>query len=418
MTVDGEPAPGVLHGAVEDELGVDVRELDPAELGDRCLRLRRERDRLEVAIARSDAELESSRSFVRLGSHAKASQWLSAQTGLPAKAARAAFRRARRLALLPGLQAAVIAGVVSMWHAGVLVDEASSPARVRALRDGLDGLLSSAAEHPRVFLTAVRRWAEEHFTAEVEANAVAVEDARTVSVGRDDSGAVTGRFSLHPVWGTAFATKLAQIERQMFEADWARAHTVHGTSTRFEHLGRSAEQRRADAMVEMALRAEAAEPGGTARRPLVSILSGFDGLRDRISEIEDGTYLTTDQTLRALRVADFEWAVQAPDGRVEISERSRLFRGATRRAVEVRDRWCTQAGCDLPPERCDIDHTVPHAAGGPTTQANGRLRCPPEHHGRRATPDTRPQPWEHAEADWDTLAAQRQAVIDQLPRTA
>jgi hypothetical protein len=267
-------------------------------------------------------------------------------------------------------------------------------------------------------MTAVRRWAEEHFAAQVEAKALAVEDARAVSVGRDDSGAVTGRFSLHPVWGTAFATKLAQIEREMFAADWARAHAVHGASTRFEHLTRTAEQRRADAMVEMALRAEAAEPGAAARRPLVTILSGFDGLRDRISEIEDGTYLTTDQALRALRVADFERAVQTPDGRVEVSERARLFRGATRRAVEIRDRWCTRPGCDLPPERCDVDHTVPYAAGGPTTQANGRLRCPPQHDGRRAAPQSRPQPWEHAEADWDALADQRRAVISRLERTA
>ena len=42
--------------------------------------------------------------------------------------------------------------------------------------------------------------------------------------------------------------------------------------------------------------------------------------------------------------------------------RRRFFRGALRRAIEVRDRRCTHpSGCDVPAERCDIDHIVPLA---------------------------------------------------------
>ena len=33
------------------------------------------------------------------------------------------------------------------------------------------------------------------------------------------------------------------------------------------------------------------------------------------------------------------------------------------------------AGCDVPYERCDIDHIDPYHHGGATTQGNGRLRC-------------------------------------------
>jgi hypothetical protein len=72
------------------------------------------------------------------------------------------------------------------------------------------------------------------------------------------------------------------------------------------------------------------------------------------------------------------------------------------RAVElkgVRDRYCTDPGCHVPADDCDVDHVIPYADGGPTTQENGRLRCPQRHRGRR-----RSQPWlaeEHEPAEPD-----------------
>jgi 5-methylcytosine-specific restriction endonuclease McrA len=73
--------------------------------------------------------------------------------------------------------------------------------------------------------------------------------------------------------------------------------------------------------------------------------------------------------------AYFERAVFAPGRRVEVSPTTRLFSGATRRAVEVRDRACTHPYCDRPAEASQIDHIVPYAAGGATTQENGRVLC-------------------------------------------
>ncbi|MHB1547555.1 MAG: HNH endonuclease signature motif containing protein, partial [Acidimicrobiales bacterium] len=40
-----------------------------------------------------------------------------------------------------------------------------------------------------------------------------------------------------------------------------------------------------------------------------------------------------------------------------------------------RDRTCTHPTCEVSAERCQVDHIVPWAAGGPTTQENGRLLC-------------------------------------------
>jgi hypothetical protein len=43
--------------------------------------------------------------------------------------------------------------------------------------------------------------------------------------------------------------------------------------------------------------------------------------------------------------------------------------------VRCRDLTCRFPGCDRPAARTDIDHTVPHAAGGPTQAANLKCLC-------------------------------------------
>jgi hypothetical protein len=108
----------------------------------------------------------------------------------------------------------------------------------------------------------------------------------------------------------------------------------------------------------------------------------------RLCELADGTVITPGEALAVLQLGDIERAVHEAPDRVRVSERTRLFRGAERRAVEIRDRYCTYPGCHVPAESCDVDHVIPYADGGPTTQENGRLRCTRHHPGRR-----RYQPW-------------------------
>ncbi len=415
-----EPEPGQLSDAIGSELAVDDAELSAAQLGARSLRLRCQVDGLLVAIARTDAEFEKRRAFRDLDpTCTKASQWLAKQTRVPVDQARAAFRRARRLALLPALQAAVIGGLISFWHATAMTKVASSPARIRRLRADVDVLVVAARElSADRFDTRLRMWIEEHFAAEAESEAQAAEDSRAASVGRNASSQPTLSARLHPVDGTAVLTQLSRIEHELFEAEWTVAKAVHGDQTRFEHLPRTAEQRRADALVEMARRADAATPGAPTRRPLVTLLVGFDAVRSRVAEIEDGTHLTTNQALRAMTVSDLERAALGQDDRIAVSHKARLFRGAERRAVEIRDQTCTEDGCDARPDECDVDHVVRYEDDGPTEQGNGRLRCCEHHEGRRRAPEIRPLPWDHVEDDWDTLESERAAVDETWRRSA
>ena len=68
------------------------------------------------------------------------------------------------------------------------------------------------------------------------------------------------------------------------------------------------------------------------------------------------------------------------DGKFTViaTSKRRTFTGALRRAIEVRDRHCQHpSGCDTPAEQCDVNHIVPAARGGPTSQFDGNIECEP-----------------------------------------
>jgi hypothetical protein len=77
-----------------------------------------------------------------------------------------------------------------------------------------------------------------------------------------------------------------------------------------------------------------------------------------------------------LAEADIERIVFGPKGRViDVGRRRRLFRGADRRAILVRDRTCYHPYCDEPAVNCEADHIQPNSCDGDTLQDNGRPAC-------------------------------------------
>jgi hypothetical protein len=70
----------------------------------------------------------------------------------------------------------------------------------------------------------------------------------------------------------------------------------------------------------------------------------------------------------------------------DVSVTQRLFTGATRRSVEVRDQECFHATCEEPAETCQVDHIEPYAMGGLTTVDNGRVACGFHNRSRHRSP--------------------------------
>ncbi len=118
-------------------------------------------------------------------------------------------------------------------------------------------------------------------------------------------------------------------------------------------------------------------PAGSRKpEPLFTVFVGYETFAGRICELANGTVVSPGSLGRWLDGAWVERVVFDGPNRIRnVGARRRLFTGATKRAVELRDRECFHESCDTPAEACQIDHVQPWAAGGPTVEDNGRAAC-------------------------------------------
>jgi hypothetical protein len=263
------------------------------------------------------------------------------------------------------------------------------------------------------FVSATAYWRQLGDPDGTDRDAESRRSRRDAYLVRSFSGTWLGQMTLDPVSGAIVAGELERLEQVAFEADWAGARERLGREPMLSDLDRTPGQRRADALVEMATRSRTTPPDGRKPAPLFTVLVGWETLHGRLCQLEDGTVVPPGSlrswldradleravctpegrvemgataTLAELTTADLERAVFTPITRAEVTPTSRLFTGATRRAIEVRDRECTHPFCDVPAASCQIDHIQPWAAGGPTTQDNGRLLCGPHNRMRNQRP--------------------------------
>ena len=116
--------------------------------------------------------------------------------------------------------------------------------------------------------------------------------------------------------------------------------------------------------------------GARLPEPLFSVLVGYETFGGRICELANRAVVAPADVARWMGEAWVERVVFDGPSRVkDVGVRRRVFAGASRRAVQVRDKECFHEYCEAPAEDCEIDHVVPWAAGGPTTEANGRVAC-------------------------------------------
>jgi hypothetical protein len=190
-------------------------------------------------------------------------------------------------------------------------------------------------------------------------------EAARLSVSSTLDGTVVLDAVLDPISGEIVGDEIHRLERELHLAD------------RSDGTIRTAAQRRAAALVEMASRSRTAPADGRRPRPLFTVLVGDESV-DRLCELTGGAVLTPNELARWAGDADLETVLfDGPSTVISVSRR-RTFSGALRRAVQVRDRRCQhRSGCDERSDRCDVDHIVPHAESGPTSQFNGKLECPP-----------------------------------------
>ena len=288
------------------------------------------------------------------------------------------LRRARKLATMPHTAAAVLAGSLSLDHVDVL-GRANQPWRAAVFTDHEKTLVDECAKlrfsHA---IKAVDYWCQRADAMAAEDGAERRRESAHLYASTTLDSVVVLNGVLDPIGGAIVTGELKRLERDLNLADEC------------DGIVRTASQRRAAALVEMATRS-ATPADGRRPRPLFTVLLG-DASFSRMCELASGTVTTPGQLVPHLADAELETILfDGPSTVVSVSNR-RTFCGALRRAIQVRDRHCQHPSeCDVAADDCDVDHIIPWPAGGQTSQFNGRLECPThnrhsDRHDHGATP--------------------------------
>ncbi len=383
QVVASEEAVAELARAIDGLQALELHDLSDDDLSRLVVELEVQRSRLG-GVGAAVVRVFDRRGRWALEGAKSAAAWIAHRCRLPLAAARKATRMGRRLRDLPATRAALEAGEITEAHAERLVRAATRKRRAALARDE-EMLVGQAKELSFAeFHKAVTYWEQLADPDGVEDAADAEEAGRWFHLSPSLGGSWVMDGQADPIRGTIIHNVLSPIERELFEADWAEAKAKYGDDVTVDLLARTPAQRRLDALVEMARRAATAPKDGKRPRPLFTVLVDYPTVSGRVCELANGTPVTPGGLVPWLTAAEVERVVFDGSSRViDIGARQRFFRGATRRAVEVRDRVCWHPTCEEPAERCDIDHIVRFEHGGPTVQANGRPACPPHNEGRR-----------------------------------
>lgn len=370
---------------------VDLDTLSGEELSGHVIAMQRLRGRLEAADAHTISRWHAEQTWRVDGAKTPAA-WLSWKLHLPIGEARRRVRHARVCRDHPAIARAWAGGKIDRAHISTLLGVRTART-ASAFEADHEELLEVACT--RGFVEFKRRCDLWEMTVDpdgAEQGADADRAAREVHLNQSFGGMWFGKLTLDPISGDIVAGTLSAIEQELFDTEWAELKARLGRDPLATDLDRTPAQRRADALVEMATRARTAPADGRRPAPLFTVVVGLESFVGPVLELFNRTVVSPGTAATWLTRADIERIVFASPSRViDVGAQRRLFTGALRRAIEVRDRTCYHPTCDEPPDRPQIDHIRQASDGGPTTQTNGRLACGVHNRWRNTHPDLEPE---------------------------
>jgi hypothetical protein len=356
-----------LAAAVE-ELGEDeIGGLSDAALGEELIALRRHIDRLEYEFSRRLFRFDRARGYASEGATSAVS-WLRVQCRLFGQAAAQRVEVARKLPELPQTERALRDGEIGFQHVAVIARSAEEVG-VAAVRDVEATLVEAAQKLDPGRLRIVTR----HLRHCLDP------DGSLRSANQDHA-----RRRLH----------LSQTLDGMFVLDGmldaeggALLRTaINALDTPASGDGRTASQRRADALIELATRQlqRGDLPAVAGQRPHLT-LTAQTATVQRVPGAPAGELSwagpVAAETVRRL-ACDAAVTRVTLDGKgqpLDVGRTARSIPAPMRRALIVRDRGCRFPGCDRPPEWTDGHHLRHWVDGGPTALSNLVLLCRPHH---------------------------------------
>ncbi len=330
-------------------------------------------------------------------------------------------RQADTLVALPLLADGVRAGRIPLAHVDALARitaSAGAGATAALATPELQTELASLAErHPvTVFASAAARLLAASDPHEVERGIAAQRRARYLHLSRQPDGTYL-RGRLDNLSGEVLRVAMASV-RQAPDADRDRgradADALVALAERAISGMAGIRPRRAEAnglpTPDPEQDAADARVSGVANRPTLSLLvpaetfAELDAARRRCQEsstekatdagvdldarvappatLDDGSPVALSQLARMLCDSEIGRMVMSAEGLpLDVGRTQRLYSGAQRRAVIVRDRQCSWNGCEVPAAHCEVHHIRWwDRHGGGTSVENGLLVCSHHHH--------------------------------------
>lgn len=375
----GEEVGGVseLHSALDDLAALDLAAMSDDAVLDLLGELSVVANRV-AAVLTSAARVADRREAYRRDGAVSMRAWLRGSCRLAPGEATAIVSSGRRLEQLPAVAAAFAEGAITAAHVRVITEEVTD-ARVRAAADtGIDvaetdAILAGLARRtaPRDTAEGVARW-----VAGVDPDGTlrdAADPRRHLTLTKGSDGRVYVRGELDAEGGEVLHTALAA--------------EMNGDRPADDRRGSG--ERQGEAVVRLARRALDRDelPAVRGERPHVRVTIDWQALcAERGAPGVSGGTLgwagpVCPETARRLACdASVVRMITGPDGLpLDVGRALRTATTAVRRAVELRDGHCVFAGCDAPPEWCDVHHVVHWAHGGPTSCDNGALLCERHH---------------------------------------
>jgi hypothetical protein len=363
-----------LAAAIDDLESRDLDGVGASALDGEVAELVRQRSRLEAIEAQVLGRWDASQEWRASGARSAAA-CLAWRTRLPLQECGRRLRVARALRALPKVAAAWVAGRIDAAHVHALL-RVKNPRTEAAFEEAHEHLVDLAeTERFSDFQRDVDMWRD--LADQDGAERRDADDLACRQLHFNESGGLWfGRLTCDPVSGEILETALREIEDELYRADRAEARARLGREPLACDLRRSRAQRRHDALIEMATRSKTAPRDGRRPRPLFAVVVGRAAL-DQVIELWTRRHVTNPAAAaRWLADADLERILFDGQGRVlDVGRRRRFYRGALRRAIEVRDRTCFHPTCDEVPRWPQVDHEEEWSQGGETTQENGRLGC-------------------------------------------
>lgn len=372
---------GVLHRAIDDLADQDPSSLSDAEVHELTIGLARARVRVDGVLMAALDVWDARGIWSDDGSKSPVAR-LAREANWSKSTASIAIRRARALRRLPATAAAVTEGAmgtefVDLVEHAATVDEAGT--LTVPFADCEPVIVAACIESGHAeSKDAINRWIAAVDPADAAERARKRFERRGLDAADTIDGLVHVNGLLDAVGGHEVLAELRRLESCLHRGDRRDPEACQR---------RTARQRRADALVEMARRSAALSheevTSGTPARLSLTVVLGLNDV-EQLCELAEGTPISPRELVPHLHRSDVERIVfDGPDRVLSISHR-RSFPAAVRRAIELRDRRCTHpCGCDDRASWCDVDHVHEHARGGETSERNGRLQCPT--HNRNET---------------------------------